>query len=56
MIRALQIIMEHCKLRASTDAIDFIIDEVNPKFMYLSEKTSLIEGWPASVIHINGPI
>lgn len=29
MIRALQIVMEHCKLRASTDAIDFTIDEVN---------------------------
>lgn len=33
MIRALQIVMEHCKLRASTDDVDFVIDEVKANLL-----------------------
>lgn len=36
MTRALQVIMEHCKLRASGTAyLDFAVDEVNASFFAL---------------------
>lgn len=47
MTKALQVVMEHCKLRAvGTAYLDFAVDEVD---------TNLFEGRQASTAHVSGP-